>query len=400
MSTIDAGPRPRRPGGPGRPTARVVVAAAAAVVLVAIAVVVAVLLARHESESGAAERLARAGAAHAAAAREVERARDGVDEALDAATTAASLAAEVADVPVAHVGPEPEASFAGAVAELAARIDAAEALPHVEPEVPAGAREGQAESAGDLDATTRLLEAETARLAEHAADLGAAEDGLAMAVADVGATGADLLAAVPAAAGELEAAHESARNLERLALREATAIVEAARWDSGAADAIARYVAAAEALIASHEAEEAEKAGPLYERRKQVEAFARELSGGLPLEFDWETIVLGYGTDGTYAGRATWDVAGGGIASLTFSHSVAELWDAPGVRALVAHEVGHAMTGRCLGEIVPDELAYGDGNEAWATAWAISRGYTGDGSGEWIYGRPGDDVIALAAQCR
>ncbi|MDQ0895050.1 hypothetical protein [Agromyces ramosus] len=157
-------------------------------------------------------------------------------------------------------------------------------------------------------------------------------------------------------------------------------------------------MAAATAVEASHAAEEAEKAGPLYDRRVAVEAFARSIAGGVLLEFDWAPTVNGLGGDGTSAGTATWDAQGGGFSTITLTNSVAEAWNHPNVVALVAHQVGHAITSKCYGDIVTPELAADD--EAWATAWAIGMGHTADGNGESNYGRPSDELIELSKSCR
>lgn len=367
-------------------------AAIAAGVLAVAAVVAAFAVAQDASE----RRHAAAVADHAAAVAAVDAGRADLDAAEEEATAAATLAGPLGDLPEGYADAEDRAGLTDALAAIAVELAAADALPDVEP---AGApdRDGPF---GGLDADARRLDAETARLRERATGFEDAAAGLESAAVRVDEAATALVEGIPPAAAALEAQHESARNLDRLAFRDAAAVVDAADgWDGGVADAVGAYVAAADAFVASHDAEEAEKAGPLYDRRKEVEAFARELANGVLLEFDWAPTVQGYGSDGTYGGSATWDVTGGGISTIAFSDSVAGLWDAPGVRALVVHEVGHAMTAKCLGTIVPDELAYGD-NEAWATAWAISMGYTGDGSGEWVYGRPADDVIELAARCR
>ncbi|MGR0220814.1 hypothetical protein [Agromyces sp. ZXT2-6] len=397
MSTSDVPERSALPTEPARRVSGRAVRRAAAV-LAAVAAVVAIALGVWTAQSGAERRHATAVAAHAAAAEAVTSAQDDLEAAADDASAVAALAKDVGDLPDEYVGADAGSGFADAAAEVAEELDEAEAIPEIAPEVEPG--EPGADGPRALDDAAERLDADAERLQRHASELDSATNELQAAAADTDEAADEVLAAIPLAAEDLEAEYESARNLERLALREATALVGAADdWNADAVDAVVRYLAAADALVATHAAEEAEKAGPLYDRRKEVEAFARELANGVLLEFDWAPTVSGFGMGGTYGGSAVWDVTGGGIATIGFSDSVAELWDAPGVRALVAHEVGHAMTGRCHGEIVSDQLAYVD-NEAWATAWAISMGYTGDGSGEWLYGRPSDELIDLAARCR
>ncbi len=161
-------------------------------------------------------------------------------------------------------------------------------------------------------------------------------------------------------------------------------------------DALIAYVAAATQLRASNQAELEEKAGPLLDRRVAAEAFARSLAGGILLDFDWAPIVNGYGTGGTVGGLATWTTDHGGSANITLSDSVAEQWPSPLSQALVAHEVGHAVSVRCSDRFDAQSRA---ANEAWATAWAISRGFTGDGNGVSIYGPPPQELIDAAATC-
>ena len=157
-----------------------------------------------------------------------------------------------------------------------------------------------------------------------------------------------LFASTRAAADRLQAENPSARIPDVVAFRSATDAV-AARQDVTveSSDALIAYVAAATQLRASNQAELEEKAGPLLDRRVAAEAFARSLAGGILLDFDWAPIVNGYGTGGTVGGLATWTTDHGGSATITLSDSVAEQWPSPLSQALVAHEVGHAVSVRC-----------------------------------------------------
>ena len=182
-----------------------------------------------------------------------------------------------------------------------------------------------------------------------------------------------------------------------VAFRSATDAV-AARQDvtRESSDALVAYVAAATHLRASSQAEIEEVAGPLLDRRLAAEAFARSLAGGTLLDFDWAPIVNGFGSGGTVGGLTTWTTEHGGSATITLSDSVAEQWPSPLSQALVAHEVGHAVSVRCSDRFDSQSSA---ANEAWATAWAISRGFTGDGNGVSIYGPPPQELIDAAATC-
>ena len=250
----------------------------------------------------------------------------------------------------------------------------------------------------DLDRETEGLDRDTARL-EGAADAAndRAED-VRDATRQVMDDGTALVATVPATAASVDAATVSASNPDRIALRAAIAGVAAADpWSLDAATRIQAYVAAAGIAQASHAAEDAERAGALYSQRVAAEAFARSIAGGVLIEFDWAPVVNGFGTGGSYGGWATWE-HGAGVATIDLSDSVAELWPSDGVKALIAHEVGHAMVAKCT-ESVP-ATASRELNEAWATAWAIGMGFTADGSGESIYGRPSDALIEQSKSCR
>jgi hypothetical protein len=215
----------------------------------------------------------------------------------------------------------------------------------------------------------------------------------------------DLISATEAAAPSVEAANFDAENAPHIAFRTALADLDSGITEAASADAIAEhlvsYLDAVHTLEASHAEEIAEKAGPLLDRRLAVQAFARSLAGGVLLDFDWAVTVNGYGTGGSYGGASYWSSADGGSATITLSDSVATMWPGAGVQALVAHEVGHAILARtdCNALFFDSEFAAG-GEEPWATAWAIGWGYTADGSGESIYGRPADALIQLSTRCR
>lgn len=208
----------------------------------------------------------------------------------------------------------------------------------------------------------------------------------------------DLLLATRDGAAAVEAANFSAENAPHLAFRSATADLEATA-DDALAESLGAYLEAAHALEASHAEEIAEKSGPLLERRLAVEGFARSIAGGALLDFDWAATVNGYGSGGSYGGTSYWQSAEGGYATITLSDSVAALWPAAGPQSLVAHEVGHAILSTCTSLFFGTEYESA-GEEAWATAWAIGMGYTADGNGESIYGRPTDGLIQLSTQCR
>lgn len=210
-----------------------------------------------------------------------------------------------------------------------------------------------------------------------------------------------LFESAPASAAALEAEQVSARRDDVLAFRTAVDFMSGASRlstvSSTSATTFEEYANAATALRTSAAEELAEKAGPLLERRLEVEAFARSIAGGVLLDFDWADSVNDAGPDGRVGGTASWDSRGGGSATITLSNTVAERWPDDVPQALVAHEVGHAMAGRCYDKF---DWESREENEAWATAWALSMGYTADGNGVSIYGYPRQELIDVAATCR
>lgn len=245
----------------------------------------------------------------------------------------------------------------------------------------------------------------TSELDERLRDVDALADELVDAstdIEDARATVTESGLAVITTAGEaapgFEGAHLSARTETVIALRDAAAEATAATAvDEDAATAYLALQDAAAQVIATENEELAEKAGPLLDTRLEIEAFARSLAPGVLLDFDWAPVVSGAGYNGSMGGYTTWWWGEKGRATIALSNSVAEQW--PGVRskALVAHEVGHAISVKCQSMY---DSSTQDSIEKWATAWAISMGYTDDANGVWAYGYPPQNYIDAAAGCR
>ena len=201
-----------------------------------------------------------------------------------------------------------------------------------------------------------------------------------------------------AQAGSLESAHVWARNDSVIGLRQAVDGASAtAAIDDAAVSTFAELQTAAAQLVESERAELAEKAGPLYDTRLEVESFARSIAPGVLLEFDWAPTVNGYGANGSMGGYTTWWWDEPGRAVIQLSDSVAVQWPADRSKALVVHEVGHAISVKCADMY---DASTQESIEAWATAWAISMGYTDDANGVWAYGYPPQSYIDAAAGCR
>lgn len=211
-------------------------------------------------------------------------------------------------------------------------------------------------------------------------------------------SGLAVITTAGAAASGFEAAHLSARNDAVIALRDAAADATAATTlDEGTAAVYLALQTAAAQVVATESEELAEKAGPLLNARLEIEAFARSLAPGVLLDFDWAPVVSGAGYNGSMGGYTTWWWGDSGRATIAFSNSVAEQWPAVRSKALIAHEVGHAISVRCQSMY---DSSTQDSIEKWATAWAISMGYTDDANGVWAYGYPPQSYIDAAAGCR
>lgn len=250
----------------------------------------------------------------------------------------------------------------------------------------------------ELWQSAREMDARAAAAAAHLEKVTAAESELDALESDMAASAVTLFESVEGAAAALEKPNVSARAAKILDLRDAAAdVVTQTDAGSQAARAFTSYVTRVAALKESNAAELAEKAGTLSKTRLEIEAFARSISGGVVLDFDWAPIVNHMGGDWGMGGLATWDSARGGFSTITLSNSVAEQWPSPDARALVAHEVGHAISAKCSDKF---DWKSRDANEAWATAWAISMGHTATGNGVWAYGYPPQAMIDKAATCR
>lgn len=182
--------------------------------------------------------------------------------------------------------------------------------------------------------------------------------------------------------------------------RAAEQVPDATELTTETAGLFASYSTAADVLRASQESELAEKQGPLLQQRLEVEEFARSLSGGVLLDFDWALLVNGYGLNGSMSGEARWWYEDGGYSTIRLSDSVAQEWPNERSKALVAHEVGHSITAKCV-DILPEHLREDRATlEAWATAWAIGLGFTSEANGVQAYGYPSQELIDLAMGCR
>ena len=245
----------------------------------------------------------------------------------------------------------------------------------------------------------------TSQLEQQRHAVGALSDELTEASTDVAdarhavtESGLVVIAAAGTAAPSFEAAHPSARNEAVIALRDAAADATATTTvDEGAATVYLALQGAAAQVVATENEELAEKAGPLLNTRLEIEAFARSLAPGVLLDFDWAPVVSGAGYNGSMGGYTTWWWGDSGRATIQLSNSVAEQWPAVRSKALVAHEVGHAISVKC--QSIYDSSTQ-DSIEKWATAWAISMGYTDDANGVWAYGYPPQNYIDAAAGCR
>lgn len=318
-----------------------------------------------------------------------------VQDSVSALDDATDAAMQILDgTHVSLVDPASKDALSAAVSAATEVADGSDAL--LDTEIP---------DAGTKPAWFWELFAASDRLAvarEDAADLadGLEEQSPVIEEADgaVSDAGVALLSSAATSAAAFEAAHISAKNDAIITLRESAS--DLASVESLDQDAVASFQAlqdAAAQVVSSEQVELAEKAGPLMQTRLAIEAFARSLAPGVLLEFDWSPIVNGAGDNGSMGGLTTWWWSTPGHAVIELSNSVAQQWPTIASKSLVAHEVGHAISVKCQGMY---DASTQDSIEKWATAWAISMGYTDDANGVWAYGYPPQEYIDAAAGCR
>ncbi|WP_149085604.1 MULTISPECIES: hypothetical protein [Microbacterium] len=250
----------------------------------------------------------------------------------------------------------------------------------------------------ELFAATAELQTDQERVHDLVDDLKTASADAAAGRDAVSESGVAVVTAAGTAAATFEAAHLSARNDAVIALRDAASDATAVTAVDDTTATVYAALQKAAAQVAATEAEElAEKAGPLRGSRLEIEAFARSLAPGVLLEFDWSPVVNGAGDNGSMGGYTTWWWDAPGRAVIELSNSVAEQWPAERSKALVAHEVGHAISVKCQDMY---DSSTQDSIEKWATAWAISMGFTDEANGVWAYGYPPQNYIDAAAGCR
>ncbi len=342
-------------------------------------------------------------ARYADAATSYDEARDAYEDAAEEATSARRDADEAVELAARYtaidLAPAVDVAVADPLERAAEELDGLdEPGASVDPVAPAVSDDSGWPPA--LDEAGATLRVAAGQLDDRADTLEAYAGDVAEATDRVETAGDELVAAVAASRASVEAANPSARNADLLAFRAAADAMatRVGRWDAESVAQVESYVAAAALLAASNASEQQERAGGLDGQRQDVEAFARSIAGGVLLEFDWAPVVNGYGGGDSYGGWATvpGDVAP--QATISLSDSIARDWATSAIpRAVVVHEVGHAMSSKCRALFAPSTR---EESEAWATAWAIGMGYDGPGNGESLYGRPSAELIGLAATCR
>ncbi|UJP10798.1 hypothetical protein L2X99_03925 [Microbacterium sp. KUDC0406] len=246
--------------------------------------------------------------------------------------------------------------------------------------------------ASDLRDRTTALDDRTAAQSSAARSLSGT-------ISEVDDLGRDILQTARTAVPAIEKSTVDARCAPIVTLRKAAEDLKhaASSFDEGASDSLLELDEAVAAVRASAKSELAAKAGPLYDARRKAEAYARSISGGVLLEFVWTDRLLGQGAGQSGAGTATWDGNDGGTSHITLTNSIARYWPAEWTRALVTHEVGHSISAKCYEKFDWEDQ---DANEQWATAWAMSWGFSAYDSGANIYGTPSKALQNTAKTCR
>ncbi|MFB7842082.1 hypothetical protein [Microbacterium sp. NPDC056052] len=252
----------------------------------------------------------------------------------------------------------------------------------------------------DVNADTARLEDLAAGARARTKSLTAIEGPLRTATDALRTTASTALSAAADRATGTEAANVPADNDAVLEVRAAAAEVtqRASPFQPRVSADYGALAQAVQRLQDSHAATLAAESGPLAPSRLDLEAFARSLAPGILMDFEWADLINGMGeSNGYLSGETSWWYDRGGHATIRLSNSIAQEWPDDSARAIVAHEVGHAITIRCrtMYDTSNDQTA-----EAWATAWAISMGFTDEANGTSAYGAPPDTLVQTAAGCR
>jgi hypothetical protein len=250
----------------------------------------------------------------------------------------------------------------------------------------------------DVQRKHELARQETTLGRQRAAELASLE-----AAQEAFATSAGAVYRALAAHGEaLMTADDSATYASRVALRHA---IDNGKSDTSIAQlggsGLLQIVAAIDGVETAQTAGEAEKQDPAYPVRSQIEAYADSIAHGVTLDFEWHEQVSGLG-QGWYSGTTMYHEGDGGWATIDLNFEIQDGWADGDVdaKALVTHEVGHAQVVRPACKSLFEGTTFNSDDEMWATAWAISMGFDTAGSGISAYGRPSDQQIAVAGQCR
>jgi hypothetical protein len=313
--------------------------------------------------------------------------RNSLESAIDAVLVVADETAAATDP--AYVGASEWSAFGADLAAVRA-IDGDER----------GERVGEIDEArpGDAQGRFEAAEAFARRTEEISADTGAEEarrDAARPLVTALSEANEALYASAATTAERIVAENPLATHGSVLFMRE---VID---YYGDTAQGMTEYVAAAKSVQASHAAASAERTESDWPVKAEIIEYMSSISGGIPLDVSWHaTLTIDgepYGAGGSGAGLASWETRWGGLGTIQLTQSIADYWPAAWTRGLVTHEVGHAITSKCL-ELY--EAAPFDGDdEMWATAWALSHGLE-DGTGTEPYGRPSDEAVALAATCR
>ncbi|WEO76542.1 hypothetical protein BJQ94_14380 [Cryobacterium sp. SO2] len=301
------------------------------------------------------------------------------------------------------------AAFAGdTLAEAGALREALAAADRIAEE------QSDAEPAADDDLTTGAgyrppwaTIADAERLEGLTRDSRRSEDRLLTAATDVTATrdslddaeAAYFTAAATRAEQTISTDALSNRSLQVALLRLAEQAREPTMVNARDGVFLAALMGAEEQVRASQALNEARRADPALAVRSEIEDYARSLSNGVALEFVWAEEVSGLGHDWLSGTAETYDTDGG-WSIISLNYTIEEVWyDGPEAHALVAHEVGHAQVYRETCWPLFSGATFEQDQETWATAWSMSQGFDA-GSGVEAYGRPSDEQVAVAGQCR
>ncbi len=249
-----------------------------------------------------------------------------------------------------------------------------------------------------VQGTERLTRHELAERKDRAADVAA----LTAAQKKVSDAASAVYTALASQGEQVLTSDASATYASRIELRHAIDAGKAGAMSAQfGGSGLLQIVSTIDVVNTSQSDGEAAKQDPAWPVRARIEDYARSIAHGVSLDFEFHQLVSGLGDD-WYSGTTVYHEEDGGWATIDLNFGVQDGFARGDVnaKALITHEVGHSQVVRPECKPLFEGPTFHHDDEMWATAWAISMGFDTAGAGIEAYGRPSDQQIAVAGQCR